>query len=344
MLKFYKHTQIYVHCPAGVVTGGAELLHQLVSFLREHGRNAYIVYFGDSEHSVPSDYAKYTIALADSVENEEWNIEVFYEGIFDRVNRYSNTQKFLWWISVDNFFYCAQSYLNPLDLYRFNPKLGKYWIWKRIKRSIRRRQNWFKDLLSIQQLVDMNIPCGYQAEYIQHFLIKSGFSEIYPLKDYINIEHCQSFDINKKEDIILYNPNKGLEFTKQLIDLSPDLKWIPLRGFTRDQLREVMQSAKMYVDFGYHPGKDRLPRECAMNGCCVITGKQGSASFFEDVSLKSIYKFDERTTDLRDILDSIRWTLNHYEEAIKDFRYYRDVIAAEKSEFEEQICKIFEIR
>lgn len=343
MLRFYENTKIYVHCPAGIVTGGAELLHQLVSFLREHGRDAYIVYFGELEHSVPSDYSKYTIATTDKIEDVECNIEVFYEGIFDVVVRFKNTQKFLWWISVDNFFYCAQTYLNPFDLYRFDAKLGRYWIWKRLKRSIKRMENNFKNLLSIQQLVEMNAVCGYQAEYIQYFLINKGFREVVPLKDYINTDHCQSFDVSKKEDIVLYNPNKGYKYTQQLITLAPDIQWVPLRGFTRAQLKDVMQRAKLYIDFGNHPGKDRLPRECAMNGCCVITGKRGSAGFFEDVSLVPKYKFDERTTDLKDILDAIRWTLENYEEAINDFSYYRSAISAEKGEFEEQICRIFEI-
>lgn len=343
MLKFYKHTKIYVHCPAGVVTGGAELLHQLVSYLREHGKDAYIVYFGEYSHAVPSDYAKYTIAIAENIEDAGCNIEVFYEGIYDVVERYKNTQKFLWWISVDNFFYCAQSYLNPLDLYHFDHRLGKYWIWKWFKRSVKHRINYFNKLLSIDKLVKLNVVCGYQAEYIQHFLINNGFQEVVPLKDYINTDHCQSYDIYRKEDIILYNPTKGYEFTKKLIEAAPDLQWVPLRGFTRAQLKDVMQRAKLYIDFGNHPGKDRLPRECAMNGCCVITGKRGSAGFFEDVSLVPKYKFDERTTDLKDILDAIRWTLEDYEEAINDFSYYRSAISAEKGEFEEQICRIFEI-
>lgn len=343
MLKFYKQTKIYVHCPSGMVTGGAELLHQLVSFLREHGRDAYIVYFGEKEHLVPSDYSKYTVALAESVEDSEQNIEVFYEGIFDVITRYKNTQKFLWWISVDNFFDCAQAYLNPIDLYKFNPKLGWYWLLKRIKLSIKGRKNNFKGLLSIQQLVDMNLVCGYQAEYIQHFLIKQGFYEIVPLKDYINTDHCQSFDISKKEDVVLYNPRKGFEFTQQLMELAPDIQWIPLRGFTRGQLKDVMQKAKLYVDFGNHPGKDRLPRECAMNGCCVITGMRGSAGFFEDVPLFSMYKFKDNSTSVYDIIANIRYVLAHYDEAICDFQFYRNQILREKEEFEDQIKHIFQL-
>ena len=42
MIKVSKETKVFVHCPAGVVTGGAELLHQLVHTLRKDNINAYI--------------------------------------------------------------------------------------------------------------------------------------------------------------------------------------------------------------------------------------------------------------------------------------------------------------
>ena len=189
----------------------------------------------------------------------------------------------------------------------------------------------------------MDVVCGYQAEYIQHFLINQGFREILPLKDYINTDHCQSFDISKKEDIVLYNPNKGIEFTQKLIAVAPDINWVPLRGFTRNQLKDIMQRAKLYIDFGNHPGKDRLPRECAMNGCCVITGLRGSASFFEDVPLSGNYKFDENHTPLLSIISCIRYALANYERVIYDFQFYRNRISIEKDEFEGQVMQIFQL-
>lgn len=343
MLQIYSDTKIYVHCPAGMVTGGAELLHQLVHFLRANGRDAYIVYFGEDAHLKPSDYSVYDVAFAETVEDTSHNIEVFYEGIFDVVNRYVHTQKFLWWISVDNFYACAQSYLSPIDLYHFNPQLGKHWFWKWIKRSIKRRSNCFEGLMTIRQLVELNAECGYQAEYIQHYLINQGFQEMLPLKDYVNTDYSGNYDISKKEDIILYNPRKGYEYTKQLIEMASDLHWVALAGFNRKQLIEMMQRAKLYIDFGNHPGKDRLPRECAMNGCCIITGMRGSARFFEDVPIADSYKFNEKSVGKQEIISRIRYILNHYEDANKEFEFYRNIIKSEKNEFESQVRRIFQI-
>lgn len=54
-----------------------------------------------------------------------------------------------------------------------------------------------------------------------------------------------------------------------------------------------MSKSKVYIDFGNHPGKDRIPREAAISGCIVITGKRGAAAFAEDVCIPETYKFDE---------------------------------------------------
>lgn len=74
---------------------------------------------------------------------------------------------------------------------------------------------------------------------------------------------------------------KGIKFTKKLIDKSIGIKWIPIENMTTQQVKSLLGNSKVYVDFGNHPGKDRFPREAAIMGCCVITGKRGVQSFIK---------------------------------------------------------------
>ena len=53
-----------------------------------------------------------------------------------------------------------------------------------------------------------------------------------------------------------------------------------------------MMESKVYIDFGNHLGKDRIPREVA-SGCCIITGKTGADKYKEDVYIGEKFKFDE---------------------------------------------------
>ena len=193
---------------------------------------------------------------------------------------------------------------------------------------------------SVNDLRKMHIRCAYQCEYIQQHLLRLGFEEMVPLKDYINVEHCVNFSMAKRENIVCYNPKKGLEITKRIIAALPDITWIPLIGMNRRELISTIRKAKIYIDFGNHPGKDRLPRECAMNGCCIITGRRGSAGYFEDVPIPIRYKIPYDTSPTA-IAEVIRETLRNYDRCMKDFDYYRRRIASEKHEFEQQVCDIF---
>ena len=48
----------------------------------------------------------------------------------------------------------------------------------------------------------------------------------------------------------------------------------------------------IYIDFGHHPDKERLPREAAIHGCIVITGLCGSAANSQDVPLPNYLKLN----------------------------------------------------
>lgn len=53
-----------------------------------------------------------------------------------------------------------------------------------------------------------------------------------------------------------------------------ELNFKPIINMTRDEVIRELQRAKVYIDFGNHPGKDRIPREAAILGCCAIVGKR----------------------------------------------------------------------
>lgn len=340
MIKLQKDSKVYVHCPAGVVTGGAELLHQLVDVLNRNNVMSYIVYFGDSPHTIPSDYASYRINTAETIEDNPKNVEVIYEGRFDLVRTNKKIQKLLWWLSVDNFYLCSSHFLSILDLLKYDIKFGLISAVRQVKQLIKHNNTSIFNPITIKELKKYDVMNAYQSEYAQNFLQNMGFKEMMPLKDFINSEHI--YDPRQtKEDIILYNPKKGLEFTKKLIKAAPNLNWVPLAGMTRAELIKTLRKAKVYVDFGYHPGKDRLPRECAMNGCCVITGFRGSAGFFEDVALPNKYKFKDKDCYVPNIIERIIQILDHYENHINDFKMYRSLISREKAEFEEQTMTLF---
>lgn len=343
MLKVKKNTKIFVYCPTNAVTGGAELLHQLVDVLNSNNLNAFIVYYGEGDFKIPDAYKMYNIKLVETVEDNVNNIVVFYEAVFDKIQLVKYSQKCLWWLSVDNFFICSFRHLIIKDLFRYNFSFGVKMTLVRLYEFFFKGKNSFRNNISINSLINLNAVNAYQSEYAQNFLINNGFKETYALSDYINTDFYSGFSVSDREDIILYNPKKGLKFTKKIISKAQQFTWVPVQNMTRAQLVEMFNKSKLYIDFGYHPGKDRLPREVVLNGCCVITGIKGSARFFEDVPIESFYKFDQNKDSLNSIIDRIQYSLTNYESDVSNFDYYRNQILQEKELFVKQVKNLFSI-
>lgn len=333
MFRLDKDSKIYVICPANNKTGGTELLHQLVFQLNASGRNAYITYYMegkcDKNNLTPEDFKKYvkTVCNITDIEDSEKNIIIFPEVCIGKHRSFRHAQKSVWWLSVDNY---------KTMLGRTN-RLKKYGILSFLKHM---RLNDYSNAKDINKI---NVHL-YQSYFAADFLSQKGINKenMYYLSDYINDIYMKGFDTIKRENIVIYNPKKGIQFTQKLILAAPDINWVPIQNMTNQQVRELMQKAKVYIDFGNHPGKDRIPREAAMSGCCVITNKRGSAAYEQDVPIKSCYKFEDSEENINSIIAKIRECLTDYAIHIIEFNDYKDFISSEKGKFEEDVRNIFQ--
>lgn len=343
MIELNKTSKIYIYCPGKIVTGGAELLHQLCHILNENNLDASMVYFDNAQNS-PKEYAQYNIKIANEVADSKNNVLVLYEAIFDRYRNHPNCQLLLWWLSVDHFYIYSFTYLDIRDYFRWNFRMSIEVIIKRFGYLLLKQRNYFSKNISIKQLSALNAVNGYQSDYAKSFLKKNNFKQLMPLSDYINPDFYSNSEIDiEKENIILYNPKKGLAFTKKIIERLPGLKWVALQGMDRKTLKEVFQKSKLYIDFGYHPGKDRLPREAVLNDCCILTGILGSAGHFEDIPIGSEYKIDQKTMGVADIANKIEDILANYDTHIEHFSEYKKKTLNEQDLFEQEVLKLFKI-
>ncbi|WP_283586692.1 hypothetical protein [Limosilactobacillus vaginalis] len=328
---------IYVLCPGNFKSGGPELLHQLVaqinSFKHHHAK---IAYFDYRSKEVPYDkelinYVDDDWVLEDNVIDSSDNIVVIPEMNVEKAKKYPLSKKYIWWMSVDNY-----KYTN-----KFRDMVQTKGIIHAVSWSLKGK-GYNKD--SLVRSVDLNLcQSCYAKNYILNEL-KIPMKKIKYLSDYINDEYLKNYSKSlehKKSNVVLYNPKKGISFTKKLIKKSTNIKWIPLINMTNREIHEALQSAKVYIDFGDHPGKDRLPREAAINGCCIITDKEGSAFYQEDVPIPEEYKLERNDTSINSILNRINDCLENYSERINDFSNYRNFILSEKDRFNDDVKRIF---
>ncbi|MBC5992107.1 hypothetical protein [Pontibacter cellulosilyticus] len=316
-----KDSIIYVACPADFVTGGPEAMHQLIHKLRSMGYNAFMYYFpADHKSPVPERFKEYNISFKREIIDDENNILICPEITTKLFGSYKHIRKAIWWLSIDNYFVVLND----------ESKLSKI-------KSLVTGNYFFKfDDDNANEIFHFA-----QSEYAFQFLKAKGLKKIYPLSDYLNKSYLNNTATKEKLNQVLYNPKKGIEKTKILINSYPEISWVPLEKMTLDQVKDTLSKSKVYIDFGNHPGKDRLPREAAMNNCCVITGREGSANYTKDLPIPEEFKFENVASNKETIRDLILDCFNDFEEISKSFANYRQQIINEEQTFEEEIQNLF---
>ena len=309
---------VFVVSSQNRISGGPELAHQLCSAInRLTDVSAYMCYVSLDppfemaiDAPTPEPYLIYnTNPCTDfSVIDRPENVVVFPEGLTLSMKHIKSARKVLWWMSVDNY---------------------------------------------IESTKESNLP--YIKDNVFLHLFQSHYSEDYVnkrlpgakglfLSDYINEQHGRFlYPAEYRQNLAFYNPAKGYEDIKPLIEKTDWLKWIPLVNLDISKMILLMQSGKIYVDFGKHPGKDRIPREAAANGCCVITNKKGSAAFYEDVPIPEEYKFDSPAECLNEIESLLHDICDNFAQHQSQFAGYREFIAGEKTKFDQDTMRFIEM-
>mgnify|MGYP004642941243 CR=1 FL=1 len=342
MIKLYNNSKFYVLAPAGVATGGVELAHQLVDAINKRDREAYIVYVKDGVEfinaPVTKEYSSYDIHTAADIDDDGRNIIVLPE-IYSRfIPRIKNAQICFWWMSVDNYLKGA----GAMGYFHLVTRLHNRDSWVRtaftLASKIIRRSDSYVSLSAMRQ--NARITHLYQSDYAKCFLFSHGITNTLPMRDYISRNIRTIKPAEERRNVILYNPKKGMFFTKFIQKNLCKYEFKPLVNMTKSEIDNAFGSAKVYIDFGNHPGQDRLPREAAMGGCCILTSKNGSANFFEDVPIDDKYKFLRKRSSINDIVRLVESIMEDYNTHSRDFDAYRRYISMQPTIFEQDVNRL----
>ena len=187
---------------------------------------------------------------------------------------------------------------------------------------------------SFKEFSDPTILHLYQSNYAHKFLIENKASRLLPVFDYVETV-CNVNTV--KRDVICYNPLKGMNITAEIINRCPNLNFIPLTNMTKEEINKTLAESKIYIDFGNHPGRDKIPREAVFNDCVVVVGKRGSAKFFNDVAVFDQYRLEQIDNTIESFFTDI---LSNYVKHISNFKIYKKIVLKDKNDMLNQ-AKIF---
>lgn len=335
---------IYLLTPNGQ-TGGIELLYQLGDYLQKKGEKVKLLFFEKKSlyHEIDA-YKKYRVekVFLEETSKGETGIIVVPEALASYIACLPNMVKYCWWESVDNYYQRIPNFFDSISLIGLPRTIWHYW------KSIRGLflGNRRPTLKKIDKVVCKHLV---QSEYARRHLLKKGVksSKIFSLSDYISDDFLSLDSIENadyRKPIVVYNPKKGKLFTSKIIAFNPDICFVPIQNMNNVQIRDLFFSSKVYIDFGNHPGKDRLPREAAICGCCIITDRVGAANNDVDIPIPSRYKISAKKSNLSKIRQEILRIFIDYQFAKGDFKKYRENIQGEKDLFFKEVNEIFGLK
>ena len=339
-----KARKIYVFCPNDIVTGGPDALHQIVYYLNEIGYDASIVYYAFSKKHIffiPDAYKNYVSTFITESEyiDASDNIVILPEHAVDKLKFLKRAKVFIWWLSVDNNVN-RSTFLWKFFFFATLPaRVVKNWDYykKRFGEAIVKTLQMKKyDFNAEQQNVEHLCASHYAYDFVSQKTRHKTVLCIEPISKIFleKYNECKGkMDSLERKDVVLYNPRKSGTFVERLAKRAPNLKFVPLKGMSQEELIEKYKTSKLYIDFGPFPGAERIPKEAALFGCCVITGRNGASNYYGDVPIPDEYKFADYPGHIDQIIQKMEDILKNYETKKSDFDTYRSVVLALEQNF-----------
>ena len=339
-----KYKKIYMVASYQYQSGGTESSHQLVGWLNDRGNDAYIYYYDLKEtKDIPIKYQRYSIKISTKIEDKDCNLMIVPETLTNILYQYKTIQKGIWWLSLNYYLYQIPNIHSELVREKYELPV---WSEKCIKVLFRKSNEKIFEF-GEEKYAFLHF---YNCEYVKMYLEKNGVSinNMFYLCGPIRDEYYErgaAVDINNKEDIILYNPNKGLHFTKKILkyanNINTKYKFIPLINMNPEKIVSIMEKSKLYIDFGDFPGPERIPREAVMMYCNILVAKIGSSYNMVDVPIPEKYKYYRKKRNISNIYSMIVELMDHYMEHIDEFEIYRSKVKSQRTDMKQTLDIVF---
>ncbi|WP_375401451.1 hypothetical protein [uncultured Amnibacterium sp.] len=334
------YKKIYVMYPRGDQTGGPEALHQLVHTLREMGQQAYLFPRpGTAQNARAAAYEKYNAPEVAWPSDDTGNAIIASEMSIHLLRRFVSADRFCWWLSIDN------SPLVKDERSRYNvwaadgtraqrPLVGQV---RALVRQVKRRlRGDYRLLRDVEHLA--------QSEYALSYLYSKFDITATLLTDYTTLPNFADRIVapaSARGDIVAYNPKKAARVTAVVMKYMPDVVFRPLEKMTRDEVVETLLTSAIYLDLGYHPGKDRMPREAVLCGAVTIVGRRGTGAFDGDTPLPWEQKVATSGSYVENAVKVVRATLNNLDSAVLGQASYKVIVEAERDTFRKDVKRCF---
>ena len=105
----------------------------------------------------------------------------------------------------------------------------------------------------------------------------------------------------------------------------------------QEAVHDALLQSQIFIDFGHHPGKDRVPREAALSGNIVFLHERGAAAFYLDHPLDRFFLFTSADISNGSLYNRVKEALADPDAHFAAQSIYHSRIFIEREEFLNQV-------
>ncbi len=313
---------VVIVCPA-CMTGGPESLCQIADELKKTGFDVYMLWLckdnvackkninglwylcGSETDFAPLSYKNdYDIFYLDkNVILDSSTLIIVPEIWCDYLPFFEGAKKMIAWLSITNVHASHQS-------------------------------NTVRKLIDQKSLYLMDCIHVVNGPWVQKTLEAWG-AKPYVVNTYINLRYLHPQQGIKVNNTIAYNPSKGKKLGRSFISKYPNYDYISLKRLDTLGMINALDRAKIYIDFGNFPGRERIPREALLRDCVIFIHNVGCATDYDSFPIEDYFRFSDKdvlngtleqkiheTLSCWDVMHNRQATMrNGLKEAEEKFRY-----------------------
>lgn len=330
--------KIFVAYPRGVRTGGPEALHQLVDELRTQGEDAFLVPLAPTRDATR--VAEFEVYDAPEAEFEDrpGNAFIVPETGLRHLWSVKHAQTIIWWLSYD--------YGTPFLLRqeaadrRFKRMLGiRHEPWAGSFAATTLRRALVAAPYDGVMRRSLHLAQSYYARAALHSsagILATIVSDFIPRSEAAGVPQA-----GDRGRTVAFNPAKAPWVPELLGPRLPDVEWRALAGLSRSGVEDMLGGTAVYFDPGYHPGRDRMPREAARFGGVTIVARRGAGAYWDDVPIADDYKVAATSDFVERAATAIGRALDDPAAAREAQQSYRRWIDGDRDRFRAEITRGF---
>jgi hypothetical protein len=329
-----------VVCPTNTISGGTNSLHLLCASLNINGYSSEMYYYPYKKEFEENAFIKsFNVPNTLRILDNKDTVVIVPETLTNFLLQFNLAKKVIYWLSI-NFFIKCSAFRFPLNIKPIRKIISLKVFHNNnnffdiIKEKI---YKWSKKKLPIWNSKYFHISNScYAASYLKCF----GVNNIFILHNPVRQEFY-SYPVNpQRMRLILFGPKTSNNIVKYIQRKFPEYRCIKLKRLQPDEVVELMRKAVVFVELGYHQGRDRMPREAVLSGCVVLISNRGSACFYEDVPMKKYYRIDIIQGFKKELFDKIADIINNYSFHYMEMQDYIFQLQKEHLQFHDKVKEL----